>query len=210
MTTYPGLPGPRITDYLGRAESRGRYAPGVEFRIGRIELVANTGTYLDAPEHRYAGAADLADLPLERLADLPGVTVDATGQRAVTAGLLAAALGERPLAGHAVLLHTGGDRHFGEAAYAQEAPYLTADGTAWLVERRPAVVGIDSVNIDDVADPARPAHSGLLRAGVLVVEHLTGLAALPPDGYRFFAAPPRIEGLATFPVRAFALLQLAG
>jgi arylformamidase len=209
MTTYPGLPGPVITDHLSRADSRSRYAPGVEFQIGRIDMVATTGTYLDTPAHRYPDRPDLAGIALEQCGDLPGVCVAAPGSagRTVGAATLDAALGERDLAGGAVLVHTGWDRHWGTAAYGDPAPHLTADAVAWLVARRPALVGIDSVNIDDAADLTRPAHSGLLAAGILVVEHLTGLDRLPADGFRFSAVPPRVAGMGTFPVRAFAVLS---
>jgi arylformamidase len=207
MTTCPGLPGPAISPHLTWAESRPRYAEGTEFSMDRIEMIGQTGTYLDSPRHRYVDGADLAGLPLGRLADLPAVVVRATGsgRRAVEAGDL------EPLtvAGHAVLLHTGGDRHWGTPAYAEDNPYLSADAARLLVERGAALVGIDSINIDDTAGAAggeRPAHSILLAAGIPIVEHLTGLAELPPTGARFTAAPPRISGFGTFPVRAFATM----
>ncbi|SCL49662.1 cyclase family protein [Micromonospora yangpuensis] len=207
MTTLPDWPGPRISDWLSREASRDRYAPGTEFHVGRIDMIANTGTYLDTPSHRYADGADLTGVPLDRLADLPGVVVRVpAGSRAVDRPLLAT----YEVAGRAVLLHTGWDVHFGTGRYSgPEAPYLTGAGARWLVEAGAVLVGIDSVNIDDMR-PAevgtRPAHSTLLAAGVPIVEHLTGLAALPPQGFRFTAAPPMVAGMGTFPVRAFATL----
>jgi len=204
MVTYPGLPGPEITPHLTREASRGRYSAGTEFAIGRISLVGNTGTYLDSPYHRYPGGADLAAIPLERTADLPAVVVRVTGarQRGIDVGALAAL----DVRGAAVLLHTGDDARFGSPAYAEGAHFLTEAGAAWLAGREPALVGIDSVNIDDAADGRRPAHSLLLAAGIPVVEHLTGLGQLPPAGSWFTAAPLRIEGFGTIPVRAFARL----
>jgi arylformamidase len=204
MVTYPGLPGPEITPHLTREASRGRYSPGTEFAIGRISMVGNTGTYLDSPYHRYPGGADLAAVPLERTADLPAVVVRVTGtrQRGIDVGALAAL----DVRGAAVLLHTGDDARFGSPAYAEGAHFLTEAGAAWLAGQEPALVGIDSVNIDDAADGRRPAHSLLLAAGIPVVEHLTGLAQLPPAGSWFTAAPLRIEGFGTIPVRAFARL----
>jgi arylformamidase len=204
MITYPGLPGPEITPHLTREASRGRYSPGTEFAIGRISLVGNTGTYLDSPYHRYPGGADLAAVPLERTTDLPAVVVRVTGtrQRGIDVGALAAL----DVRGAAVLLHTGDDARFGSPAYAEGAHFLTEAGAAWLAGQEPALVGIDSVNIDDAADGRRPAHSLLLAAGIPVVEHLTGLGQLPPAGSWFTAAPLRIEGFGTIPVRAFARL----
>lgn len=204
MITYPGLPGPEITPHLTREASRSHYSPGTEFAIGRISLVGNTGTYLDSPYHRYAGGADLAGVPLERTADLPAVVVRVRGtrQRGIDVGALAAL----DVRGAAVLLHTGDDARFGSPAYAEDAHFLTGAGAAWLAGHEPALVGIDSVNIDDVADGRRPAHSLLLAAGIPVVEHLTGLGQLPPAGAWFTAAPLRIEGFGTIPVRAFARL----
>jgi arylformamidase len=204
MTTYPGLPGPEITAHLTREASRGHYAPGTEFTIGRISLVGNTGTYLDAPYHRYPGGADLAAIGLERTAGLPAVVVRVTGaqRRGIDVGALAAL----DVRGAAVLLHTGDDARFGTPAYEQDAHFLTEAGAAWLAGQDPALVGIDAVNIDDTADGRRPAHSLLLGAGIPVVEHLTGLGQLPPAGAFFTAAPLRIEGFGTVPVRAFGRL----
>jgi kynurenine formamidase len=211
MITHPGLPGPEISDHLSRAESRGRYAAGTEFQIGRITMVANTGTYVDAPSHRFADGADLTGVPLSRLADVDAVVVRATGddlpaigsrpfERA--AGPAATALRDR-----AVLVHTGWDRHWGTDRYGTAGhPFLTAEAVAWLVAREPAVVGIDSVNIDDLADGTRPAHTGLLAAGIPIVEHLCGLDQVPGSGFRFHAAPVAVAGMGTFPVRAYAVL----
>ncbi|MER5333114.1 cyclase family protein [Micromonospora sp. NPDC002717] len=208
MVTLPGWPAPRIGDWLTLEASRANYAPGTEFQVARIDMIANTGTYLDTPAHRYAEGADLAGTPLDRLADLPGIVVRVpAGTRAIDRLLLA----PYDVAGRAVLLHTGWDAHFGTDRYgAPEAPHLTGDGARSLVEAGAALVGIDSINIDDMSPAAageRPAHSTLLAAGVPIVEHLTGLDALPPEGFRFTAAPPRVAGMGTFPVRAFAVLD---
>ncbi|MFF5215634.1 cyclase family protein [Micromonospora sp. NPDC000442] len=205
MTTLPGWPAPRITEWLTREASRKHYASGTEFHVARIDMIANTGTYLDTPAHRYADGADLSGFPLDRLADLPGLVVRLpAGTRAVDRLLLA----PYDVAGKAVLLHTGWDTHFGTAGYgAPEAPHLTGDGAKALVDAGAALVGIDSINIDDMGPAAggeRPAHSLLLAAGIPIVEHLTGLDAVPPDGFRFTATPPRVAGMGTFPVRAFA------
>jgi arylformamidase len=207
MVTYPGLPAPEITPHLTREASRNTYAEGVEFAIDRISMVGNTGTYLDSPFHRYADGADLAGLPLERLADLPAVVVRTAGSGVRGVGV--DALENLDVAGRAVLLHTGGDRHWGTPEYAKDAPFLTGEGAQWLAGRGAALVGIDAVNIDDVAPEtagARPAHSVLLAAGIPIVEHLTGLAELPPTGARFTATPPRVAAFGTFPVRAYATM----
>ena len=202
MVTYPGLPGPTVGTYLSREESAQRYGPGTTFHIGRIELVANTGTYLDAPYHRFADGVDLAGLPLERTADLDGVLVAANGRQ-----IGAAAFAGVDVEGRAVLLRTGWSRHWRTPEYgAAGAPYLARDGAEWLVEHGAVLVGIDSVNIDDMADTARPAHTVLLRAGVPVLEHLCNLDRLPGSGFRLHAAPVGVRGLGTFPVRAYAVL----
>ena len=201
MTTYPGLPGPVICDYLSREASRGKYAPGVEFQIGRIDMVANTGTYVDSPFHRYADGSDLAGLRLESLADLETVVVEAHGERAVGAGRFAGLA----VAGKAVLVRTGWDAHWGTERYLSGNPFLTADAARRLVDEGAALVGIDSLNIDDIGDLARPVHSALLGAGIPIVEHLTGLHQLSGDGARFFAVPAKVSGFGTWPVRAFAL-----
>ena len=204
MVTYPGLPGPEITPHLTRAESRSRYAAGTEFAIDRISMVGNTGTYVDSPYHRYSDGADLAGLALESVADLPAVVVGLTDwpERGIGDG----ALGAVDVSGRAVLLHTGWDRHWGTAAYGDPAPYLTEAGARLLVDAGARLVGIDSVNIDDTVGLERPAHSILLAAGVPVLEHLTGLDRLPPAGARLHAAPPRVRGFGTFPVRAYAVV----
>ena len=200
LVTYPGLPAPRITEHLSREASRERYAAGTEFHIAKIELVANTGTYLDAPSHRWADGADLSGIALEKLAELPGIVADLPrGARSIAARDL-----PDDVRGCAVLLRTGWSAHFATPRYFEPHPYLTADGAAALVARGAALVGIDSLNIDDTAGGERPAHSLFLRAGIPIVEHLTNLAALPARGFRFFAIPPKVAGMGTFPVRAFA------
>ncbi|MFV2087124.1 cyclase family protein [Micromonospora sp. LOL_021] len=222
MVTYPGLPAPAITEWLSREASAERYAAGTTFRINQITMIGNTGTYLDAPSHRWPDGADLAGLPLEKLADLPGVVVRVpSAARAVDAALLrphlagaavaddAAAGGA--VAGRAVLLDTGWSTHFGTERYAApDHPYLTADGAELLVSAGVALVGIDSINIDDTApaaNGARPAHSILLAAGIPIVEHLRGLGELPAYGFRFSAVPPMFAGLDTSPVRAYAIVD---
>lgn len=204
MTTYPGLPGPEISPHLTREASRERYAPGTEFAIDRLTMVGNTGTYLDAPYHRYRDGADLSAITLAQTADLPAVVVRVTGARqsAIDVGALAAL----DVRGRAVLLHTGDDARFGSPAYAETRHFLTRAGAAWLAGHEAALVGIDALNIDDTADAERPAHTVLLAAGIPVVEQLTGLGQLPPTGARFTAVPLRIERFGTIPVRAFARL----
>ena len=201
MTTFPGLPGPVICDFLSREASRGRYAPGVEFHIGRIDMVANTGTYVDSPFHRYADGTDLAGLALGSLADLDTVVVDARGAQAVGPERFAGL----DVGGRAVLVRTGWDVHWGTARYLSGNPYLTAAAAERLVAAGAALVGIDSLNIDDMDDRARPVHSTLLGAGIPIVEHLTGLEQVPAVGARFFAVPAKVAEFGTWPVRAFAI-----
>ena len=203
MTTYPGLPGPAITTHLSRDETAARMAPGVSFQIGRIDMVANTGTYIDSPWHFHADGPDLAGLTLSQVADLPALVVHVPGVEGVI-DVDAMPAGE--LAGHAVLFHTGWDQHWRTAHYGDPAPHLSRALVDALVEQRIALVGIDSVNIDSMADTTRPAHSGFLRAGIPIVEHLTRLGDLPEHGARFFAVPPKVSGFGTFPVRAFAMI----
>jgi len=202
MTTYPGLPGPVVCDFLSREASRARYAPGVEFQIGKIEMVANTGTYLDAPFHRYAAGKDVSELPLESLADLDAVVIRSGGGRAIEREAFAG----RALAGKAVLVRTGWDVHWGTPAYLDNHPYLTAAAAEHLGDAGVALVGIDSLNIDDMRDLARPVHSALLGAGIPIVEHLRGLGPLPDSGFRFTAVPAKVAGFGSWPVRAFATL----
>ena len=199
--TYPGLPGPKISDHLSREASREHYAPGTEFHIGRIEMVGNTGTYLDTPFHRYQDGDDLAVVPLDRLADLNGVTIDATG------AIDRAQLASRDVRDKAVLIRTGWDRHWGTDAYFEGHPFLTEGAAHHLVAEGAVLVGIDSLNIDDTSGGSRPVHSVLLGAGIPICEHLTNLAALPNDGFRFSAVPVKVNGLGSFPVRAFATFE---
>ncbi|HLU95469.1 MAG TPA: cyclase family protein [Thermobifida alba] len=205
MTTYPGLPAPVVEDHLSFEESREDYASGTEFQIRRISMVGNTGTYLDTPSHRYRDGSDLADLPLEKVAALPGRVVDAVGR-----GVGPEAFRDLDLAGRAVLIRTGWDRHWRTEAYGgPDHPFLTEDGAKALVDAGAALVGIDSVNIDDTSPDsggARPAHSILLAAGIPVVEHLCLLHQLPEEGFQFFAVPVKVRGMGTMPVRAFALV----
>ena len=208
LVTYPGLPAPTIAPHLTREASRERYAPGTEFAMDVLTMIGNTGTYLDSPFHRYADGPDLAGLELASLVGLRAEVFHLEDTwDAARRGIRADTLAERDVRGAAVLLHTGWDRWFGRPEYASGAPFLTGDAAEWLVEAGAALVGIDSLNIDDTESGGeRPAHSILLAAGVHVVEHLTRLGDLPARGARFTAAPPAIEGFGTFPVRAFAEL----
>lgn len=204
MTTYPGLPGPIVCDFLTREASRVHYAPGTTFHIGRIDLVANTGTYVDAPFHRYADGADLAALPLESLADLEGVVVpvSTSRERAIEASTLDAI----DVRGKAVLFACGWSRHWRTPQYFDGHPFLTRAAAERLIVRGATFVGIDSLNIDDTRDAARPVHTLLLGAGIPIGEHLTGLERLPRAGFRFHAAPVKVVALGTFPVRAYAVV----
>jgi arylformamidase len=206
MVTIPGFPVPRIQAQSVSARlPPGRYAPGVSFAIGEISLCGNTSTYLDSPRHLLPDGADLAGLSLDRLAGLDGVVIDVTGmaeagRRAIKPDLLA----PYDLAGRAVLVRTGWDALWGTDDYHSGYPFLTRGAADHLVQAGAALVGIDAPNVDDTDDPARPAHSVLLEAGVIICEHLTGLGALPGTGFRFTAVPPKVGGFGTFPVRAFA------
>jgi kynurenine formamidase len=205
MITYPGLPGPVIEDHMSWEDSRARYAAGTEFQIGRITLVANTGTYVDVPAHRFQGGADLSEMPLSQLVNLEGTAVSApTGATSIGPEIFRGL----SVAGRAVLVHTGWDRHWGTPGYGMDGhPFLSAAAVEWLVEQGPAVVGIDSVNIDDMKDLARPAHTGFLKAGIPIVEHMTGLEQIAGTRFRFNAAPVPVAGMGTFPVRAYALID---
>ena len=205
MTTYKGFPGPQICDFWKREDTAAFYDDGSSFQIGRIDMIANTGTYLDAPFHRYADGADLAGLGLEQLAGLPGIIV----RQPWESGLMVdtARFEGLDIEGKAVLVHTGWDRHWGTDAYFDDHPFLTAEAAQLLLNRGARLVGIDSHNIDDTRTKSRPVHSTLLEAGILICEHMTNLGALPDEGFTFTAAPPKIEGMGTFPVRAFAMLS---
>jgi kynurenine formamidase len=204
MITYRGLPAPLICDFLSREQSRSIYAQGTEFQIGKIEMVANTGTYVDSPFHRYADGKDLSELPLDRLANLEGVLI-----RAGNAGraIDKAALRGHELRDKAVLIQTGWDTHWRTDRYFEGHPFLTRDAAEYLVKAQPALVGIDSLNIDDTEDWTRPVHSFLLGAEVPIVEHLRGLDQLADLPFRFFAVPVKVKGMGTFPVRAYAVVQ---
>jgi len=204
MTTYKGLPGPHICDFWTRESSAANYDDGSSFQIGRIDMVANTGTYLDSPFHRYADGVDLAGLPLQSLADLPGIVVRRPWDNDIEIGK--AAIDSFDVAGKAVLIHTGWDRHWRTDRYAEDHPYLTDEAADWLVGNGAALVGIDSYNIDDTRVRARPVHTRLLGANIPICEHMTGLGTLPGEGFRFSAVPPKIAGMGTFPVRAYAVL----
>ena len=201
LVTYKGLPAAIICDYLSREASRKYYAPGTEFQIGKIEMVANTGTYLDSPFHRYADGKDLSQLDLQKLANLPAVKVLAQNKQAVDASCF---LRAEDLAGKAVLVETGWSRNWNTPQYFEGHPFLTEDAARFLADSGATLVGIDSHNIDDVQDLRRPVHSNLLKQEIPIVEHMTNLATLPPMDFRFFAVPVKVKGFGTFPVRAFA------
>jgi kynurenine formamidase len=203
MVTYAGLPAPVISDFLTRENSRSRYAEGTEFHIGRIDMVANTGTYLDTPSHRFENGADISMIPLDAVAGLQAVMLRASGR-----SIDAAAVADVDLRGKALLIHTGWSRHWRTETYwNNQHPFVSRGAAEKLANSGVRIVGIDSYNIDDTADLTRPAHTILLRAGIFIVEHLTNLESLPDSAaIRFFAVPPKLRGLGTFPVRAFAMV----
>jgi arylformamidase len=205
MVTYKGLPAPLICDHLSRERSRSLYEPGTEFQIGRIDMVANTGTYLDTPYHRYADGFDLAQLPLARIADLAGLVVRVA--KLAPGPIDWMHFASLPVRGRAVLVHTGWDRHWRTDHYFEGHPFLTEKAALFLRDEGALLVGIDSHNIDDTARRSRPVHSTLLAAGIPIVEHLTQLAALPDDDFRFSAVPPKVTGMGTFPVRAYGSVR---
>ncbi len=201
MITYKGLPPPLVCDYWSHEESRAHNDEGTEFQIGRIEMVSNTGTYVDSPFHRFRDGKDLSELPLEPLAGREAVVIDAEG------AIGPDALAGLDVRGRAVLFRTGWDRHWRTDRYFDGHPHLTADAAEALVAGGAAIVGIDSLNIDDDSDPQRPVHTTLLGAGIPICEHLCNLGELPSWGFRFHAAPVKVEGMGTFPVRAYAELD---
>jgi len=205
MVTYKGLPGPVISDHMSREASRGRYAPGTEFHIGKIEMIANTGTYIDSPFHRYADGKDLSDLPLASVANLEGVVVpwNLSSGRAIGADAFKGV----GVHGKALLVHSGWDTHWRTDQYAEGHPYLARDAAQYLVDERAALVGIDSFNIDSTSDAERPAHSLLLAANIPIVEHLCNLQSLPEKGFKFFAVPVKVKQFGSFPVHAFAIIE---
>lgn len=205
MITYKGLPAPVISDYLTREDSRGRYAPGTEFHIGKIEMVANTGTYLDSPFHRYARGRDLAGLELDSIANLDGIVVRCIDRTdpAITEQCFSGV----DVKNKAVLIHTGWDKHWRTEEYSSGShPFLTEDAATYLAKHGATLVGIDSFNIDATRDGNRPAHSILLGHDIPIVEHLCGLGELPDSGFKFFAVPVKVAQFGTFPVRAFAIV----
>ena len=206
MITYKGLPPPVISDHLSREQSRTLYAPGTEFHIGKIEMVANTGTYIDSPFHRYADGSDLSALDLYSLANVDAVVIrkGKSSDRRVSKSDLTG----KAIKGKAVLVHTGWDEHWRTEAYSDGThPFVTADAAEYLAEQGAVLVGIDSYNIDDTADARRPAHSILLASGIPIVEHLCNLGALPDSAFKFFAVPVKVKAFGTFPVRAFAVVS---
>lgn len=205
MITYKGLPAPVVCDFLSREQSRAHYADGTEFQIGRIDMVANTGTYIDSPFHRHADGIDIAALPLPSIADLPAVVVRTAGMagRRIDRHVFA----PFDLRGKAVLVHTGWAQHWRSDRYFEGHPFLTAEAATALRDAGAALVGIDSCNIDDTDDGHRPVHTILLGAGIPIVEHLCGLEQLPVEGFRFSAVPAPVKGMGSFPVRAFASLD---
>ncbi len=205
LVSYKGLPAPIICDYLSREDSRERYGPGTEFQIGRIDMIANTGTYLDTPFHRYANGKDLSEIDLAQVNGLDGtiVRVPFNERLAVTAEDFAG----HDISGRAVLVHTAWSEFWNTEAYFENHPFLTEEAAKFLVDAGAKLVGIDSHNIDDSRGKLRPVHTALLGAGVLIVEHLRGLENVPDRDFTFSAVPPKFKGVGTFPVRAFAACE---
>jgi kynurenine formamidase len=205
MVTYKGLPGPHICDFISREQSAANYDDGSTFQIGRIDMVANTGTYVDVPSHRFADGKDLSEMGVEAFANIPGIVV----RKPFESGLAvdADAFEGLEVEGKAVLVATGWDRNWGSEAYYSDHSFLTPEAAEYLIANGAALVGIDSHNIDDTRVRTRPVHAALLGAGIPICEHMTNLGALPDSGFRFAAAPPKVKGMGTFPVRAYAVID---
>jgi kynurenine formamidase len=204
MITYTGLPGPVISDHLSREDAVSHYSEGTTFQIGKIDMVANTGTYIDAPFHRYSEGIDLSGLKMASIANLDSIVFrTAQGMRSIGKDVFES----ENVAGKAVLIHTGWDRHWRTDSYFENHPFLTRDAAEYLKSSGAALVGIDSLNIDDTTDGSRPAHSILLKANIPIVEHMCNLDALPESGFKFFAVPAPVKGMGSFPVRAFAIVD---
>jgi kynurenine formamidase len=201
MITYKGLPAPIVCDFLSREASKQQYSERTTFQIGKIEMVANTGTYVDAPFHRYEQGKDLSQLPLKSLVNLEGL-VFRTQKRVNGPELFAGA----DVKGRAVLVHTGWASHWSTDRYFEGHPYLTEAAALLLKEQGAAFVGIDSLNIDGIETGERPVHTVLLGADIPICEHMCNLEQLPDSGFRFHAAPVKIKGFGTFPVRAYAII----
>ena len=201
LVTYQGLPAPIICDYWSREQSRQNYAAGTEFQIGKIEMVGNTGTYLDSPFHRFAEGKDLSELPLESVAELDGIVIQSVGLRSI--GI--EAIHGVNVKNQAVLFRTDWSLHWNTDEYwSGHHPFLTAEAAQYLADEGAALVGIDSYNIDDTADLTRPAHTILLGAEIPIVEHMCNLEQLPTAGFQFSAVPVKVKKFGTFPVRAYA------
>lgn len=205
MITYKGLPAPIMCDYLSREASRSIYEEGTEFQIGKIEMVANTGTYIDSPFHRYENGKDLSQLPMPSLADLEVVIIRIDGDRQKR--IDKSFFKNLSVAGKAVLVDTGWSKYWRKDQYFENHPFLTQDAAEFLVSENARLVGIDSHNIDDTTGKARPVHSALLKNEVPIVEHLTNLEAVPDEGALFYAVPPKVKHMGTFPVRAYVLIN---
>jgi arylformamidase len=204
LITYKGLPAPVICDFMSREASKAHYAEGTTFQIGRLEMVSNTGTYLDSPFHRFSDGIDVSELDLPQLADLDACVVRVTGSEARAIDYLAFAGTE--VQGKAVLVHTDWAKHWATDHYFEGHPFLTASAAEYLRDQGAVLVGIDSLNIDDTEVLTRPVHTTLLKSGILIVEHLCNLENLPVSGFTFSAVPVKVKGMGTFPVRAFAKL----
>ncbi len=203
LETYPGLPAPRLDVIMDHDSSRARYDGRAEFFIASLHLCGNTGTYVDAPFHRHRSGADLAALPLPRLAHLPVEVVDARNAgRAIGVEVFEGV----DVAGTAVLIRTDWSRHWATPRYFDGHPFLTGDAAQFLCASGAHFVGIDSPNIDDTSDAARPVHTALLAAGIPICEHMTNLQALRPGARgRLHAVPIAWRGGASFPVRAYVI-----
>jgi kynurenine formamidase len=205
LVTYKGLPAPIICDYLSREESRNLYDAGTEFQIGRIDMVANTGTYLDCPFHRFSDGKDLSEITLEQFTDLPGIVIRVPYEQELA--ISAKHLKDLAIEGKsAILFHTGWARHWNTDLYYENHPFLTQEAAQYLRELGVKLVGIDSHNIDDTRTRIRSVHTTLLGADILIVEHMCNLEALPDAIFLFSAIPPKFKGVGTFPVRAMAKL----
>lgn len=202
--TYKGLPAPIICDYISREASKQHYAKGTSFQIGKVDMVVNSGTYIDAPFHRFAEGKDIASIDIDQVADITAIKIlIPDSEQKIGKHYFEG----KDLTGKAVIIQTNWSRHWNTDNYFEGYPYLSVRAAEYLKQKKAVLVGIDSLNVDDNTTDERPVHTILLGAGILIVEHLCNLDKVPVEEFKFFATPVKIKGAGSFPVRAFAKIS---
>ena len=198
MPVYPGTEPPEFVRACTIAANG--------FAETRLNLYSHTGTHMDAPAHILADGLPLDAMPVSRFIG-PACVLDLTACAGQTVGVDTIRAQRARLAGcEFVLLRTGWGRFWGQPGYFGGYPILAVAAAAWLADLGLKGVGIDAISFDAVESRDLPVHRILLGRGLVLIENLANIEALPTTGFQLAAFPLKLRDADGSPVRAVGLV----